>query len=89
MLVEDRIRPEVEEREQTIERQVAVRTWGRVRSLRVEWEDGRVVVSGRAPSYYVKQLVLLAVREVVGMAPVDLNIEVVRPSSYRSLAAGS
>jgi hypothetical protein len=89
MLVEDRIRPEVEELEQTIERQVALRTWGRVRSLRVEVEDGRVVVTGRAPSYYVKQLVLLAVREVVGMAPIELNIEVVRPHTYRAAAAGT
>jgi hypothetical protein len=89
MLVEDRIRPEVEELAQTIERQVVTRTWGRVRSLRVELDDGRVVVFGRAPSYYVKQLALLAIHEVVGMAPIELNIEVIRPNSYRTSAAGT
>lgn len=40
-----------------IERFVHSRTSGMVRDLQVEALDGRVVISGRSSTYYVKQLV--------------------------------
>lgn len=39
-----------------IERYVHSRTSGMVRDLQVEEHDGRVVISGRSSTYYVKQL---------------------------------
>jgi hypothetical protein len=52
--------------------------WGRqVRHLRVELEDGGLVLHGCAATYYAKQLAQHAAAEVVGM-PVHTNaIEVV------------
>ena len=69
--------------EQVIERRIACRTGGRVRGLRVEAADGRVVVRGHAPSYYLVQLALAAVREVLPSASVDLGIEVLGTSQAR------
>jgi hypothetical protein len=63
----------------TLEQQIVKRTWGRVRHLRVEQVDGRVVVHGSAPSYYVKQLILEAIRDshpVALSGPVHMDIKV-------------
>jgi DNA-binding response OmpR family regulator len=46
-----------------LEMSIAKRTRGRVRNLRVAAVDGRIIVSGRANSYYVKQLAIAALRE--------------------------
>lgn len=40
---------------------IARRTGGRIRNLRVETVDGRVIVHGNSDSYYAKQLALVAV----------------------------
>jgi hypothetical protein len=61
---------------EAVARQIQQRTWGRIRRLRVEWKDSRVVVQGCAPSYYVKQLALQAVRDLDEKVTVDLDIEV-------------
>jgi len=53
---------------QSIERQVARRTWGRVHRLAVEVSDDRVLVRGWTPSYYVKQLAIQGALEVLGDA---------------------
>ena len=58
--------PSSEELEKRIEHQIVLGTWGRVHALHVEVTEGRVLVRGRTPSYYVKQLVLQAVRDVLG-----------------------
>ena len=63
----------------TLEQQILKRTWGRVRHLRVDRLDGRVVIYGSAPSYYVKQLILEAIRDSHPMAlsgPVHMDIKV-------------
>jgi hypothetical protein len=68
--------------ERTIESQILQRTWGRIQALEVKVSHNRVVVRGRAPSYYVVQLALqgvLDVSESVGGIRIDLNIQVVRP----------
>ena len=71
--------PSTGELEKRIERQITLGTWGRVHALQVEVTEGRVLVRGRTPSYYIKQLVLQAVLDVLGpsdMVPVDFDIQV-------------
>jgi reactive chlorine resistance protein C len=68
--------------EQAIEHQIVQRTCGRVQALEVEVTDNRVVVRGRAPSYYVEQLALQGVLDViesVGGMRIALNIQVGSP----------
>jgi hypothetical protein len=62
--------------EEAVERQIRERTWGRIQRLEVEQRGGRLVVHGHSPSYYVKQLALLAVRELDDSMPVELDIQV-------------
>ena len=68
-------------RERAIERQILQRTWGRIQALEVKVSHNRVVVRGRAPSYYVEQLALQGVLDVIGSDAmrIELDIEV---SSY-------
>ena len=68
-----------EELEKRIERQIVLATWGRIHNLAVEVTASQIVVRGRTPSHYVKQLVLQAVFDVLGpraSIPVELNIQV-------------
>jgi hypothetical protein len=68
-----------EELEKRIERQIVLATWGRIHNLEVEVTASKIVVRGRTPSHYVKQLVLQAVFDVLGPTasiPVELNIQV-------------
>jgi len=65
-----------------IERQIVQRTWGRVRALEVEVTDNRVIIRGRAPSYYLEQLALQGVLDVIeaaGAMRIELNIQVGGP----------
>jgi hypothetical protein len=59
-----------------LERRILQRTWGRIHQLRVERQGDHVVVRGYCPSYYIKQLALLAVQETGESVPVRLEIEV-------------
>jgi hypothetical protein len=73
--------PELErmELEGIIERQIAQRTWGRVRQLRVDVTPDRIVVHGYTSSYYVKQMALEGVLDVLrsgNAMPVELDVEV-------------
>lgn len=61
---------------QSLQRHIVALTWGRIQRLQVEVADDRVTVHGQSPSYYLKQRVLQAVREIVDDAPVDLDIDV-------------
>jgi hypothetical protein len=73
--------------ERAIERQIVQRTCGRIRSLKVEVTNNRVIVHGRAPSYYVEQLALHGVLDLVesaGAFGIELNVQVVSsPQSAR------
>ncbi len=65
--------------EESIKRRVVQRTGGRIRLLEVETIGDRIVIRGRASSYYLKQLALRAAREVLGAAApnqIELNVEV-------------
>ena len=64
---------------QAVERQIAHRTWGQIRQLRVEKKDGCLVVQGLTRSYYAKQLAIQAVLEALGEAdatPLAVDIQV-------------
>jgi len=60
-----------------IERQIELRTWGRIHRLQVEVIDDRVVVHGYTQTHYAKQLALEGVRDVMGCsAHVELDVQV-------------
>ncbi len=64
-----------------LESSIARRTGGRLRNLRVESVDGRIIVRGRSDSHHVKQLALAAVREAFEASEsqsdrIELDIEV-------------
>ena len=68
---------------------IARRTDGRVRNLRVEIFDGRIMVCGRSDSHRVKQLVLAAVLEAFEASQsipgsIELDIEVASDKNGRS-----
>jgi hypothetical protein len=56
--------------------QINYRTWRRVRDLQVHLRDGQLTVEGKAPTYYVKQLALSAICDLVGNKPLAIKIEV-------------
>ena len=61
---------------ESIERAVTSRTGGSIRDLRVEFSEGAVVISGRAPTYYTKQLATHAAFNAVDDLTLTNNIEV-------------
>lgn len=79
MMVENRPRVDPADLAGSLQRQINWRTWGRIRQLHVKAQTDRVVIQGMTSSYYLKQLALSAVQEVMGSAatmPVVLEIEV-------------
>lgn len=74
--------------ERAIERQIVRRTSGRVQALEVEVTDNRIVVHGRAASYYLYQLALRGILEVIdspGAMQIEMKIQVCSPpASARS-----
>jgi hypothetical protein len=63
--------------ELTVERKIREGTFGRVKDLRVELIDGRMVVRGRTRSYYDKSPALEAAREVGPLiCPVPLLVDI-------------
>lgn len=68
--------PDMQNLAPTIERQVAKRTWGRIKHLCVETIKERVIIHGCTTSYYFVQLAVSAVREVAPSAALELAIEV-------------
>jgi hypothetical protein len=66
----DRLRAtEVKEAlERAIERQIMRRAWGRIRELEVEVKDSLIIIRGFAPSYFLKQLALQGVLDLIDRA---------------------
>jgi hypothetical protein len=62
----------------SLQRQIDLRTGGRIRNLQVAAVGERVTITGTAPSYYAKQLALVGIQDVLGSstARVALNIDV-------------
>jgi hypothetical protein len=64
---------------QAIKHQIARHTGQRIQKLEVDVSDDRVVVRGCVLSYYLKQLALQGVLDVLGSAAamaIELNVEV-------------
>jgi len=61
---------------EVLERQIDRRTWHQVRRLRVDTATDHLVVHGFTLSYYVKQLALAAVGEVIDVNRVEVDIQV-------------
>ena len=81
ILTHPKLRFTLAEQNGRLECSIAMRTGGRVRDLRVETIDGRIVVHGRSGSHHVKQLALAAVQEAFAASEsqserVELDIEV-------------
>jgi len=58
-------------------------TWGRIQALEVKVSHNLVVVRGRAPNYYVEQLALQGVLDVIesaGAMRIELNIQIGSPT---------
>jgi hypothetical protein len=68
----------------TILHQIVQRTGARIQMLEVEIVDDVVTIRGHAPSYYVNQLALQGVLDVLGScctSRVELNVYVPEPTS--------
>jgi carbon storage regulator CsrA len=74
------------ELEDDLSRLIAEKTRGRVHGLSVERHDGRIVVSGRARSYYVRHLAQTAVNELLtrfdGRIPVPVDCRIIIEHVY-------
>jgi hypothetical protein len=71
--------PLMAERAEAFVCKIVQRTGGRIAALEVEFVDDRVVIRGTVPCYYIKQLALQAVLDLIGSAVatrIDLNIQV-------------
>ena len=69
--------------EKAIMRQIVQRTGARIKMLEVEMVDNVVIIRGYASCYYVKQLALQAVLDVLGSfrtSRVELNVHVPEPT---------
>ena len=86
LLAYPRLRFSMAEQTARLECSIARRTGGRIRNLRVEAVDGRVIVHGRCISYHVRQLALAAVLEAFEASEsqsekVELDIDITCPAS--------
>jgi hypothetical protein len=75
---EEESRPRSAELEQAIKHRIVQRTGGRIRMLEVEVIGSRVATSGCVPCYYLKQLALQGVLDVigpVGTTQIELDVQ--------------
>ena len=73
ILAHPKLRFTLAEQNGRLECSIARRTGGRVRDLRVETVDGRVIVHGRSDSHHVKQLALAAVLEAFEASEIPIR----------------
>ena len=59
-----------------VERCIRQRTFGRIQRLLVAVHDGHVVVTGTAPTYYVKQLAVEAARRASQTWNLPLRVDI-------------
>ena len=55
---------------------------GRATLLTIDLVEGTIVLSGRLPSYYLKQLLQEVIRGVPGVVDVDNQVDVLWPTSW-------
>ena len=53
-----------------------------VRRVACEFHEGMLRLSGRVPSYYLKQMALAAVREMDGVEEIHNHVEVFSPADW-------
>jgi hypothetical protein len=53
---------------------------GRTFLVQIELVEGTIVLTGRLPSYYLKQLLQEAIRMVPGVVDIDNRVHVLRPN---------
>lgn len=74
---------------QAIERQIDERTWGRVHRLDVQVCDDCVRVQGYTTSYYIKQLTIQAILDVLGQECLrEINLDIAVGSGVNAANAG-
>ncbi len=54
---------------------------GRSNCIRIDEDDGTLVLHGRVPSYYLKQILQTTLGEIVGVKAIDNRVEVFWPTS--------
>jgi len=89
--VEKKDRARSMECEESIRRRIEQRTGGRIQMLEVQVVGDKVIVGGRASTYYLKQLALHGVLDVLGSGgttQVELNVEVSGPAEIEAEATG-
>jgi DNA-binding response OmpR family regulator len=89
ILAHPKLRFTLAEQNGRLECSIARRTGGRVRDLRVETTDGRIIVRGRSDTHHVKQLALAAVMEAFEASQtqaerIELDIEVAPIDGWQS-----
>jgi hypothetical protein len=62
-----------------LERQVHDRTGRRVQDLTIELNPDRIILRGRSPSYYIKQLAQHGIREILPLVSLENAIVVENP----------
>ena len=60
-----------------IERQIRLRTQGKIRQLHIAEREGKVTVWGYVSTFYTKQLAIQAVKDILGEKPFEMAIEVI------------
>ncbi|MCS7470172.1 BON domain-containing protein [Stieleria sp. ICT_E10.1] len=68
-----------EEHEQTLLRTLGESGHPQLANVACDYCDGRIVLSGRVTSYYLKQVAQEIVRKIDATAPVDNHLRVVVP----------
>jgi hypothetical protein len=63
-----------------IAQKLSGRCLGMTPKLRLKLEDGRVTIHGQLRTYYERQLIVHAIREVAGVRGIHDRLEVVTPS---------
>ncbi|REK09066.1 MAG: BON domain-containing protein [Planctomycetota bacterium] len=67
-----------------VQRQLSTSPYAPLRSVRCEDKSGFVVLHGRVPSYYLKQLAQEVVRKTGGVRGVVNHLEVAQPPRRRN-----
>jgi hypothetical protein len=79
--VEDECQTYSAERGAAIRHEIAHRIGGRIRNFEIELSEDLIVIRGIVHRYYLKQLVLQAVVDLIGPATaprIELNVQVLR-----------
>lgn len=57
---------------------------GRSGTIQLEFCQGTIILSGRVPSFYLKQLLQEAMRDIDGVDKIDNRVEVIRSNGLSS-----